>query len=87
MRWTVELAESAVHELVDLPAGPRERIQRRIGDLAEDPFPQGVKKLKGYWNLHRLRVGDYRVLYQVRPAQSQVRVLRIRHRRDAYRGL
>ncbi len=87
MRWNVELAESAARELAGLPAALRQRLRNRIETLAEDPLPQGVRKLRGYWDFYRFRVGDYRVLYHLSSADRLVRVLRIRHRREAYRGL
>jgi mRNA interferase RelE/StbE len=52
--------------------------------LAENPCPRGVKKLKGLSG-YRLRVGDYRILYDVIPRERRVVVYAVGHRRDVYR--
>ena len=49
------------------------------------PRPSGVKKLVGYENEWRLRVGDYRILYIVDDGAHQIAVARVAHRREAYR--
>ena len=53
--------------------------------MREDPRPSTSKKLTGTQNQWRLRVGDYRVLYEIDDTQKTVTVYRIRHRRDSYR--
>lgn len=54
-------------------------------DLARDPRPSGSRKLVGSERDWRLRVGDYRVLYEIEDAGKIVRVLHVNHRREAYR--
>jgi mRNA interferase RelE/StbE len=74
----------------DLHALPRDmliRIEARIQVLADNPRPPGSELLQGSRNLRRLRVGAYRVIYQVDDAQQVVTIARVRHRRDVYRGL
>ena len=61
-----------------------ERIRESINELAKDPRPPGSKKLKGEDRTYRIRVGDYRVLYEVYDQEILVLVIRIRHRKDAY---
>jgi mRNA interferase RelE/StbE len=63
------------------------RLGRRIDSLAENPYPQGVKKLGGEEDLYRVRVGDYRIVYQVRQKTLLVLIVRIGHRSEVYRGL
>jgi mRNA interferase RelE/StbE len=73
----------------DLHALPRDmliRVEASIQALAENPRPPGVQRLRGS-QLWRLRVGTYRVIYQVDDAQQVVTIARVRHRRDVYRGL
>jgi mRNA interferase RelE/StbE len=53
--------------------------------LKENPRPRGCIKLKGYKNEYRIRVGDYRVRYEVRDQESIVVLLRCKHRKDVYR--
>lgn len=53
--------------------------------LAGDPRPKGVKKLFGLDDLYRIRVGEYRVVYQIQDNRLIVLVVRIGHRKDVYR--
>jgi mRNA interferase RelE/StbE len=55
--------------------------------LADDPRPQGAVKISGDDNLWRVRVGDYRVVYEIHDDRLIVLVLRVAHRKDVYRGL
>jgi len=63
------------------------RLGRRIDSLAENPRPQGIKKLAGEEDLFRLRVGDYRIIYQIQEKRLVVLVVGVGHRADVYRGL
>lgn len=59
-------------------------IRKKIGELAESPRPHGHKKLKGHDGLYRIRVGDYRVIYEIRDQELLVLVVRVADRKDAY---
>ena len=63
----------------------RARIVHRIAQLARDPRPPGCLKLSSRPR-YRLRQGDYRILYSIDEAESTIRVVRVRHRKDVYRG-
>jgi len=65
----------------------RRRIARTIDALAENPRPEGARKLVGSECAYRIRVGDYRVVYEVAERVLVVYVIRIGHRKDVYRGL
>jgi mRNA-degrading endonuclease RelE of RelBE toxin-antitoxin system len=54
-------------------------------DLAENPRPLGYRKLTGSKNDWRIRIGDYRVLYEIDEKAKAVRIMRVRHRREVYR--
>ncbi len=74
----------------DLRSLPKESIARvfaRIEELRTDPLPRGAIKLSGAERLYRVRVGDYRIVYELDADAEQVTVLYVRHRRDAYRRL
>jgi mRNA interferase RelE/StbE len=83
-RYRVALTASAEKELHGLPAKVVARIISRLEDLAETPRPSGCKKLKGGDNVWRVRVGDYRIVYEIDDAGKTVDVTRIAHRREAY---
>jgi mRNA interferase RelE/StbE len=60
------------------------RIKPKIKALAVEPRPDGVKKLKGQENSYRIRVGDYRVVYEIFDDILLVKVVEIGHRSDIY---
>ena len=60
------------------------RIDRKLESLADNPRPAGCKKLKGYKDQWRVRVGDWRVVYIIDDAAKLVSVTRIAHRREVY---
>ncbi|MFJ6385756.1 type II toxin-antitoxin system RelE/ParE family toxin [Kitasatospora sp. NPDC092039] len=65
------------------------RILTALTALGDDPFAMGpdVKKLTGNDGLYRLRVGDFRVVYQIRGDELLILVVHVGNRRDIYRGL
>jgi mRNA interferase RelE/StbE len=83
--YEVYLEGAAERDLKRLPAETFHRIVPHIRALAENPRPPGCRKLTGSENDWRLRIGDYRVLYEIDEGEKAVRVFRIRHRREAYR--
>jgi mRNA interferase RelE/StbE len=82
MRYEVVLKPRAVKEANALSRPERQRILERIAALA-DGLRGDVKRLTNLTPEYRLRVGDYRVLFEVEG--TQVVVYRIKHRREAYR--
>jgi mRNA interferase RelE/StbE len=86
--YRIEIFPTARKELESLPKAARVRIGRKIDSLAENPEPPGVKLLKRKGrDVYRVRVGDYRVLYQIHQEILCVLVIRIGHRKDVYRGM
>jgi mRNA interferase RelE/StbE len=63
----------------------RKRIVDAIEALSSNPRPVGSEKLVGSDNIHRIRVGDYRVVYEILDAELVVIVIKVGHRRDVYR--
>ena len=63
------------------------RLTQKIESLKANPFPHQVEKLSGAERLYRVRVGDYRIVYEVDPSLKQVTIQHVRHRREAYRTL
>jgi mRNA interferase RelE/StbE len=83
--YKVFLERSAEKDLGRLATAVHGRVIEAIKSLANDPRPPGCRKLTGSKNDWRIRVGDYRVVYEIADAIRIVRVNRIRHRRDVYR--
>jgi mRNA interferase RelE/StbE len=82
--YAVTFSRSAARELERLPDKAVQRLVRAIRALQEDPRPRGHRKLVGEERIYRIRVGDYRVVYEVDDDQQTVLITRVRHRKDAY---
>jgi mRNA interferase RelE/StbE len=80
--YAVQLKPSARKELESLPSSVLTRVFRKIELLADDPGPAGCKKLKGYKDQWRIRMGDWRVVYIVDDPAKLVSITRIAHRRE-----
>lgn len=83
MSYKMEILRRAQKELSQLPDQEYERVKEAIRNLSNDPRPPGSKKLIGR-NGWRIRVGDFRVIYEIADGQQSVTVLHIGHRRDVY---
>lgn len=83
--YEVYLERAAERDLRKLPAESFHRLILHIRALAVDPRPPGCRKISGSQNNWRIRVGDYRVLYEIDNPAKAVKVMRVRHRREAYR--
>jgi mRNA interferase RelE/StbE len=85
MAYTVEFTQRASREFRKLPPEAQRRIAPKIDALEHNPRPHGVEKIDG--NVHRIRVGDYRVIYEIRDSVLMVLVVHMGHRREVYRKL
>jgi mRNA interferase RelE/StbE len=83
--YRVIVERSAEKDLRRLPLDVRLRVADALRSLANDPRPVGSRKLAGTKHDWRIRVGDYRVIYEIADSIKVVRVYRVRHRREAYR--
>ena len=83
--YDVLLASQAERDLRRLPPQVFRRIVAEIKGLASEPRPRGCRKLAGSENDYRVRVGDYRVLYEILDGPKEVRIYRVGHRREVYR--
>ena len=84
MTFEVKLSKRAHGELLSLDLVMKSRIVQRLEELQDDPFPSGVVKLRGRKDTYRTRVGDYRILYEVRREEGLVLVEKIDHRSGVY---
>lgn len=83
--YRVLLERAAEKDLGRLSAGIHDRMIAAVQRLAKTPRPPGCRKLAGADNDWRIRVGDYRVIYEIADDIRAVRVNRVRHRREVYR--
>ncbi len=87
MAYQLEVKRSAAKEMRGLPKYILHRAIAAIDNLAEDPLPHGCTKLLGHDLLYRIRVGDWRIVYEVDEEEEIVTVLAVKHRREVYRDL
>ena len=85
-QYQVKIARRAVKALAALPRREQQRVRAAIDLLAESPRPPGCTKLVGEDHAYRVRVGVYRVVYEVLDDLLVVHVVRLGHRRDVYKG-
>jgi len=85
MAYRVEIKASAVKEIAALSRRDQRRVLAATESLADEPRPPGARKLVGADDVYRVRVGDYRIVYQIHDDVLTVHVVRVGHRRDVYR--
>jgi mRNA interferase RelE/StbE len=83
--YQVFFKPSAERQLRKLPVDVQRRIVGEVATLAVNPRPSGVVKLTGDENLWRIRIGNYRVVYEIHDDRLVVLVLRVANRKDVYR--
>lgn len=84
MAYEIVFTKAARRGLEGVREVDRKRIARRIDGLAQNPRPQGVRKLQGAENLYRIRAGDFRVVYSIDDGLLTILIIRIGNRRDIY---
>ena len=83
--YKVYLERTAEKDLKKLSAESFHRLIPHIKALAQNPRPAGCRKISGSKNDWRIRIGAYRVIYEIEEKIKVVRVMRIKHRREVYR--
>lgn len=86
-RYRVEILRDPQKVLARLPRNIRLRIEGSLDGLGENPRPHGYVKMKGYDDLYRVRVGDWRVVYAIEDDRLVVLVIEIGPRGNVYRRL
>ncbi len=84
-RFSIQWRNSTRKDIRSLPRHEVARVVAAVGQLAEEPLPHGSQKLSGSERTYRIRVGDYRVIYEAFSDSHIIEVQRVRHRKDAYR--
>ena len=83
--YKVQWKQSAKKELKKLDKQTIRRILQAVEKLANDPYSRGCKKLVGSKSIYRIRVGDYRIVYDTQPLVLTVEIIKVGHRREVYR--
>ncbi len=84
--YKITWKRSAHKDLRKLPKAAIQNVLHAVEQLAEHPYPVGVKKLVGTDHIYRLRIGNYRILYSVFSTTLLIEIIRVGHRKDVYRG-
>ena len=84
--YRVEIARRAIKSIAKLPSKEQLRVRAAIDLLADDPRPPGCVAMAGEDSVYRVRIGDYRILYEVIDERLVIQVVRVGHRRDVYRS-
>ena len=82
--YRIEIKQSTKKELAQLPKPTAEKIAMQIRALADNPRPNGCKKLVGTERSYRIRINDYRVVYSIFDQELIIQVIKLGHRRDIY---
>jgi len=83
-RYRIEFKQTAKKELAQLPRPIAKKVAERIKALAENPRPDGCKKLPGSAYSYQIRINDYRVVYSIVDQRLIIQVIKIGHRKDIY---
>lgn len=83
--YTVNFTNSAAREFRSLPSEIKHRVGNVVDSLQRTPRPPGVRKLQGHNELYRVRIGSYRLIYEINDRTVCILVTKIRHRSDVYR--
>ena len=85
MPYRVRISKHVEKELDGLPQAVYTRVRQAIQGLSTNPRPVGAKKLKGFADTYRVRVGAYRIVYEVDDPAQEVRLKTVADRKDVYR--
>jgi mRNA interferase RelE/StbE len=83
--YKIEWKRSAVKELEKLPRQAVARVIEAVRNLASNPSPDGTRKIVGSEQTYRIRVGVYRILYNVYDDKFIIEIVRVKHRKDVYK--
>lgn len=87
MSYGIIFKTSVKKDIRRIPGTILQSIQTCIAALATEPFPPGVVPIEGYKHYYRIRIGQYRIVYEVRVTVRIITIIRIGHRKDVYRNL
>ncbi|MYI63740.1 MAG: type II toxin-antitoxin system RelE/ParE family toxin [Gemmatimonadetes bacterium] len=82
--YSVRIIRRAMRDLSNLPQQYADLLSQHIDSLSENPRPRSAKRLQGRTD-YSLRVGDYRIIYEIDDRELLVTIYRVKHRLEAYR--
>ncbi|WP_017293608.1 type II toxin-antitoxin system RelE family toxin [Geminocystis herdmanii] len=85
IEYQIKFKSSSAKELKNLPSNIQKRIGEVLEKIKENPRISGVIKLQGDDKLYRIRVGDYRLVFEIDDSEKLIKITRVRHRQDVYK--
>ena len=85
VKYKIEWKKSAVKELKKINYRYVSQLLAAVRSLSQNPYPKGGRKLKGSKYIYRIRVSNYRVIYEIDNNRVTIFILRVRHRKDVYK--
>ncbi len=83
VKYKIEIKRSAIKEIKKLPSKDLKKILAKISSLADNPRPKGCVKLSAD-EKYRIRIGVYRILYEIKDKLLVIIVVKVAHRKDVY---
>ena len=87
MAYTIEFRPAVLKSLKKFPKRDLVRIKKKIDELAKDLPDPNITKMKGNNTFHKIRTGDYRIIYEIQNDRLVILVVKIGHRKDVYKKL
>jgi mRNA interferase RelE/StbE len=87
LTYRIEVKRSAAKALQKIPKTDQKRIAEKIDSLAENLPNPDTTKMKGNNPFHKIRVGDYRIIYEIQEEVLIILIVKIGHRKDVYKNL
>ena len=87
MKYRIVVKRSAAKALKKIPKSDQKRISKKIDNFAENLPSPDTSKMKGNNPFHKIRVGDYRIVYEIQDDILLILIIKIGHRKDIYRKL
>lgn len=84
--FEIQWKRSATREIRNVDQQYIPRLILAVEALKENPFPQGYRKLKNSEQIYRIRIGEFRIIYQVDAKRKILYIIHVRHRRDTYKA-
>ncbi|PAX60704.1 type II toxin-antitoxin system RelE family toxin [Brunnivagina elsteri] len=86
MSYEVEITPAARRQIKKLPNDIQKQVVEQLEELAFEPRPDGVKKLAGSDDLYRVRLGKYRIIYEIQDGLLLITVVKVKNRSDVYKS-
>ena len=87
MKYTIEFRPAVLKSMKRLPKRALRQIKKKIDDLAQDLPDPVTTKMKGNNQFHKIRSGDYRIIYEIHEDRLVILVVKVGHRKDVYQRL